>query len=146
MKHMRKVTFPGRFDHLFKINELVVEAAKEAGFNASAIYAVELAVDEACTNIIEHAYEGEGKGDIQCSCEVSDKALTIVLHDHGRPFDPNKVPVPNVKNGLKKVKTGGAGLFLMRKLMDDVHFEFFGEKGNKLTLVKCKSPQSCVSD
>ena len=146
MNRKRKVTLPGKFDNLAKINELVVEAAKEAGFNASAIYAVELAVDEACTNIIEHAYEGEDKGDIQCCCEISDRALTITLHDHGRPFDTTKVPMPNVNACLKKVKTGGAGLYLMRKLMDDVHFEFSREKGNLLTLVKCKSAQSCIAD
>jgi len=143
---MRKATFSGRFDNLAEISEFVVGAAKEAGLNSSAVYAVELAVDEACTNIIEHAYGGEGKGDIQCCCDISKDSLTITLRDRGRPFDPNKVPVPKSKANLKNLKSGGAGLYLMRKMMDEVRFEFTKESGNILTLVKCKVSKSCVPD
>lgn len=143
---MQKATFCGRFDNLAEISEFVIRAAKEAGLNSSAVYAVELAVDEACTNIIEHAYGGEGKGDIQCCCDISKDRLTITLRDRGRPFNPNKVPVPKSKANLKSLKTGGAGLYLMRKMMDEVRFEFSKESGNIVTLVKCRAPQSCIPD
>ena len=58
--------FPGRFSSLAKIGRLVRQAAKEAGLNDKSAYDVELAVDEACTNIIEHGYGGEGKGRSWC--------------------------------------------------------------------------------
>lgn len=137
-KWMRKVTFPGRYDNLAKICKFVVQAAEEAGLSDSAVYSVELAVDEACTNIIEHAYGGEDRGDIQCICKITEKGLTVILEDQGQSFDPAKVPKPNMKARLKDLKSRGAGLFLIRKMMDEVDFEFTKEKGNRLTMVKHK--------
>ena len=132
----KTVTYPGRFENLAKISEFVVKAANAAGLNEDAVYAVDLAVDEACTNIIEHAYGGETKGNIQCTCTVLKNGLKIVLHDTGRPFNPARVPPPEVKARLKDLKSRGAGLFLMQKMMDEVTFEFTQGDGNFLTMVK----------
>jgi serine/threonine-protein kinase RsbW len=132
----KTVTYPGRFENLAKISEFVVQAAKAAGLNAEAVYAVDLAVDEACTNIIEHAYGGETKGNIRCTCTAMKNGLKIVLHDTGRPFNPARVPPPEVKARLKDLKSRGAGLFLMQKMMDEVSFEFTQGEGNILTMVK----------
>ena len=83
--------FPGRFDSLAAISEFVVDAAKSAGLDEMAAYEIELAVDEACSNIIEHAYGGQDKGEIECECEVTDDGLTIILRDWGQAFDPSKI-------------------------------------------------------
>jgi serine/threonine-protein kinase RsbW len=135
---MRTLSISGRLENLAKIRDFVVDAAKSAGFGELDIYAVELAVDEACANIIEHAYGGEGIGDIQCTCLVNTDKLTIILRDHGKPFDPESVPEPNLKAPIEELQPGGAGLFLMRKMMDEVEFNFDSEKGNVLRLVKRK--------
>jgi serine/threonine-protein kinase RsbW len=131
-------SFPGQFDSLAGVGQFVTRAATAAGFDQTAIYAVEMAVDEACTNIIEHAYEGEERGDIECTCQDSPGELTVTLRDFGRPFDPASVPEPNIHARLEERREGGLGLFLMRKLMDEVHFEFTSDAGNVLTLVKRK--------
>lgn len=136
---MRTETFPGRFESLQKISDFVVQAAQEAGLNPSAVYAVDLAVDEACTNIIEHAYGGEGRGEISCTCKATEKGLVVILCDRGRPFKPERVPPPNINTRLKNLKAGGAGLFLMQKMMDEVHFKFSSETGNVLTMFKKKT-------
>jgi serine/threonine-protein kinase RsbW len=136
---MGTATFPGTLENVSRICEFVVKGAREAGLDDNAVYQVELAVDEACTNIIEHAYRGESKGVIECSYQVNKGSLTVVLQDYGRSFNPNKVPVPNVKGPLKNLKARGAGLYLIRNLMDEVHFEFSKKDGNRLTLVKRKS-------
>ena len=128
--------FPGRFESLPKIRDFIVNAAIKAGLNEPDVYAVELAVDEACSNIIEHAYGGEGVGDIQCTCKVSDNNLTIILKDHGRSFKPESVPEPNFNAPLEDLKPGGAGLYLMRKMMDEIQFEFTSDNGNVLVMVK----------
>jgi serine/threonine-protein kinase RsbW len=99
-----------------------------------------MAVDEACTNIIEHAYGGEGRGDIECTCQIESDRLIVRLCDHGRPFDPSSVPEPDINASLEERTEGGLGLFLIRKLMDEVHFEFTAESGNVLTMVKWKEP------
>jgi serine/threonine-protein kinase RsbW len=120
---MRDKTFPGRYDSLASISEFVAQAARAAGLTEHAVYAVQLAVDEACCNIIDHAYGGEGRGDIRCSVDIGKGQLTVVLRDRGRPFDPAKVPPPVLNRPLKRVKPRGVGLYLMRKMMDEVRYE-----------------------
>lgn len=134
--YVRSTTFPGRFKSLAKIGEFVTRAAEEAGFDAREIYAVQLAVDEACSNIIEHAYGGEGQGTIECTCRIVPEALIIVLKDHGRPFDPEAVPVPNLDASLEERQGGNLGLYFMRQLMDEVSFERTSDCFNVLTMIK----------
>lgn len=129
-------TFPGRFDSLAAIGEFVIHAAEAAGLDPQAVYMVEMAVDEACSNIIEHAYGGEGRGTIDCTCRVTDDGLTVILRDYGRRFDPESVPEPDIHASLEERTGSGLGLYFMRQLMDDVNFEFTPDAGNVLTMVK----------
>ncbi len=133
---MRTRVFPARFESLNTVREFVGEVAREIGMDDSEVYAVQLAVDEACSNIIEHAYGGQNRGEIECSCAVNGEKLTVILRDHGKPFDPASIAAPDLSSGLKERQVGGLGLFLMRHLMDEVHFEAQGEAGNVLTMVK----------
>jgi serine/threonine-protein kinase RsbW len=103
-----------------------------------------LAVDEACSNVIEHAYGGEGHGDIECTCRVNNDGLTVIIRDYGCPFDPSLVPEPDAYPSLEDdtCTGGGLGLYFMRQLMDEVHFEFAPDTGNVVTMVKRKEPTS----
>jgi serine/threonine-protein kinase RsbW len=130
--------FPGRYTSLAEISKFVAQAAQDSGFDSKGVYAVKLAVDEACTNIIEHGYGGEGNGEIECSCDAGVDGLTIKLRDWGKPFNPNNVPVPDYDVPLENLQLRGAGLFLMRKLMDEVRFSFNESDGNLLVMVKRK--------
>lgn len=135
-------TFPGRFNSLATIGEFVNRAAEAAGLDACAAYAVQMAVDEACSNIIEHAYGGEEQGDIECTCRTNDDGLTVILRDHGRPFDPTCVPEPDLQANIEECTVGGLGLYFMRKLMDKVHFESTPDSGNVLTMTKRRETPS----
>lgn len=126
---------PGRFDRLEAITGFVARAARLAGLDESAVYHCELAADEACTNIIMHAYGGEDLGDIRLTCKSEPGALTVILEDHGRPFDPRTIMAPDLSGPLEELAEGGLGVHLMRQLMDEVLFEP-GEDRNRLTLVK----------
>jgi serine/threonine-protein kinase RsbW len=127
--------FPGRLDSLEKISEFVQQVARSACFNDRDVYAVQLAVDEACTNIIEHAYHGKG-GNITCTCDVDADGLKIILLDQAAPFQPDAWTDPDLGLPLEQVKSRGLGLFLMRRMMDDVKFEKSPEGGNCLTMIK----------
>ena len=140
MKTSQTLTFPGRFDSLASISEFVARAAEEAGLDECATYEVQMAVDEACSNIIEHAYDGEGRGDIECACHIDEDKLSIILRDHGIPFDPTSVLEPDLDAPLKKRKAGGLGMHFMRQLMDEMRFERSPDSGNVLTMVKHKEP------
>ena len=134
----KTATFPARFDSLAAIGEFVTHAAEAAGLDARAVYAVQLAVDEACSNIIKHAYGGEGRGDIECTCIINENGLAVILRDHGRPFDPTSVPEPDLYASIEDRKVRGLGLYFIRQLMDQVRFEFTADSGNVLTMVKRK--------
>ena len=133
---MRTAIFPAKFDQLDAIREFASQAARDAGMDDSAIYAVELSMDEACTNVIEHAYDGMDGGEIECTCDTDNNNLTIIIHDHGKSFDPAAIALPNLDAELDSRPVGGLGVFLMKKLMDEVRFEPLGEAGNVLTMVK----------
>ena len=133
---MSKITFDAKYDVLDEIREFVAEIARQVNFSEKEIYSIQLAADEASTNIIEHAYAGIPDGKIEVECFVDKGVLTIVLHDHGKPFNPASVPEPNLKANLSERKIGGLGMYLMRKLMDEVTYNTSEEGGNTLTMVK----------
>jgi anti-sigma regulatory factor (Ser/Thr protein kinase) len=136
----RTLTVPGRFESLARISEFVTQVARDAGFDEDEVFHVQMAVDEACSNVIEHAYGQGVRGDITLICSDAQAGdLRIDIHDRGKPFDPDTVPSPQIAEGavdLDDMKAGGLGLFFMRKLMDEVTFRFDKQTGNQLTMVK----------
>ena len=137
---MRTAIFTAKYDQLDAIREFAARAARDAGMDDSSVYAVELSMDEACSNVIEHAYEGMDGGEIECTCDSDKDKLVIIIHDHGKSFDPSSIELPDLDSDLESRPIGGLGIFLMKKLMDEVLFEPMGEKGNVLTMIKrCKT-------
>ena len=133
---MQTVIFQAKFKNLDSIREFVGNAAKEAGFNDSDIYAVQLAADEACSNIIEHAYGNDESGILECTHSFDGEYLKLTFKDNGCYFDPSAIPEPDLTSSLNKKQIGGLGLFLIKSLMDEVHYESLGEAQNVLTLKK----------
>ncbi len=129
---------PGRYENLEKISEFVRQAAEASGLDNFGVYQVQTAVDEACTNIIEHAYGKEGLGDIECTCESRPGEVTVILRDWGKPFNPQKIRPPNLNAPLKKRNSHGLGLYFIQQWMDEIYFQFTGETGNLLTMIKRK--------
>jgi serine/threonine-protein kinase RsbW len=134
---METMNYPGRFESLPEIGVFISKAAKNAGLSDKAAYAVQLAVDEACSNIIDHAYGGEDIGEIECTV-IENDGLTVILRDFGRPFNPKEIPEPNRNIPLHKLKPRGVGLYLIRKMVDEMHYLHTSEQGNVLTLKKRK--------
>jgi serine/threonine-protein kinase RsbW len=135
---MKNIHFAAKFEYLDEIREFVGEIARTGGFSDKDVYNIQLATDEAASNIIEHAYENQPDGILDLSCGIQSDVITIVLIDHGESFDPSDVPPPDLKADLSDRKIGGLGLFLMRKLMDEVHYESRPDKSNILTMTKRK--------
>jgi len=135
---MQSVQFSAKFEFLDEIREFVGEIARAGGFGDKDVYNIQLASDEAASNIIEHAYEGVSDGLLEISCGMRGDAITIILVDHGESFDPSEIPLPDLKADLSDRKIGGLGIFLMRKLMDEVHYETRPNKNNILTMIKRK--------
>ena len=135
---MQSVQFSAKFEYLDEIREFVGDIARAGGFGHKDVYNIQLAADEAASNIIEHAYEGVSNGVLELSCEVRSEILTIIMVDHGESFDPSVIPLPDLKADLSDRKIGGLGIFLMRKLMDEVQYETKSNRSNVLTMTKRK--------
>lgn len=143
MADVHRLTVPGRLERLAQIVDFISKAAYSAGFNEDDVFHIQMAVDEACTNIIEHAYGDNKQGDISVVCVYESHAgLRIEIRDNGTHFDPNNVPVPTSitsNTNLDEVDVGGLGIFFMQKLMDKVEFAVDDQGNNVLVMVKRRS-------
>jgi len=119
-----------------RVIECVSQWAQVAGFDEGALYEIQLAVDEACANVVDHAYEGLDAGDIEVACCLEDRCLTIRVRDWGKGFDLASVDEPDLDAPLEERHLGGLGLFLVKKMMDSVEFTSDPELGNELTMCK----------
>jgi serine/threonine-protein kinase RsbW len=129
--------FPASFEHLDEIRGFVGDAARQAGFTEKTVYSIQLAADEAASNIIEHAYAGHSDRSFQLRCDLAHDRLILTFYDQGSSFDFSKVDAPDIAADLADRKIGGLGIFLMHKLMDHVDYRVTSS-GNFLRLVKRK--------
>ena len=122
-----------RIANLEAIDAFVADAATRLGAEEEA-YRVQLAVNEACTNIIHYAYGGDTSRPIRIACGAADGDLVVRITDEGERFEPDSVPVPDVQSGLTAREPGGLGIFLMRQMMHEVEFIFHEEGRNELVM------------
>ncbi len=122
-------------DNLSEVREFILASWVSYGHDAKDGLKVALSVDEACTNIIKHAYHNSSNGVIKIAVNNQKKKFIIKIKDNGSHFNPNEVPEPNIPERQKNRKGGGLGMFLMKKLMDEVSYKSNG-KSNQLILVK----------
>ena len=102
-----------------------------------------MAVDEACANIIEHAYGGETSSQkIKLVGRLRPDGLEIIIRDQGLPFDLNQPPEFDPQCPLEERQAGGMGLFFIHQLADQVEFKANTSSGNQLTLFKRRGQPS----
>jgi len=110
--------------------------AKAAGFDKNAVFAIELAVGEAVTNIIRHAYDNQPGHEIHLSLTIDDTKFGLRILDFGRKFDPANQPPPN----LDTPREGGYGIYLMKQVMDEVIYDTTTlPQGTQLDLIKYRT-------
>lgn len=111
------------------------QAAHRLGLPETESYHLQLAVDEACANVLRHAYGGRG-GYIELTIRAVEDELQVTVRDWGKAFDPLGVPLPDISASLEERTLGGLGLYLMHQVMDSVSYQFDGAQGNTLTMTK----------
>lgn len=135
MNTSNAVTFRATLDSLSDIRSFVDRRCRRAGASAEMCHAVVLAVDEICTNVIEHGYEGRDDGDLRLRFEASRDEIRVIVLDRGRVFDPADAPRPDLDADWRERPIGGLGWHLVRGMVDDVRYAS-GDSGNEVTLVK----------
>ena len=129
------VRVPARYDSIRTLASLLGRFAGTARLGEQEVFACRLALDEACVNIIEHAYANEASGEIEVIIQSAPGMCTICLTDFGEPYDPQQVAQPRFAGSLEDASPGGLGLYLMRTMMDDVQY-VVSPYGNSLIMVK----------
>ena len=132
MEDSLEITVPSNPLYLKLIRQVVAETARMTGFEESDSQKICLAVDEACTNIIRHSYDGDQKQKIIVTFHLSEKKLVIELKDFGKKLDLTKIE----KKNTPRTKPGGLGVNLIVSIMDIVEYDKTSDKYNRVKLTK----------
>jgi anti-sigma regulatory factor (Ser/Thr protein kinase) len=134
MSYLSQIKLSANLENLHPLIESVSSCAKKQGLDSSKITEIEIALEEALVNIINYAYQNN-KGNITVTCLLDDdNRFTIEIEDTGFHFDVLSVDQPNLTTKISERKVGGLGIFLIRKLIGEVHYQRKGNK-NILTLI-----------
>lgn len=136
MSHRLIKHIPSRADRLHEVREFVSQSAREFGFDDEDTANIVLAVDEACTNVIKHAYNSAPDKEIAIEIIPGSGVFEVRVLDHGKPFNPGDVKPPDLKQHLKQYRRGGLGVYLMKTLMDKVEYTFVQGEKNEVRLTK----------
>jgi len=129
------LTVPNDTAHLPVIGAYVTACASQFGFSESDASHIRLAVDEACTHVIETAFELGEEATFTVTCQTSEVGLQVIIADKGMPFNPAAIADYDPEAGLDR-ELGGLGFYLMKQVMDEVRFVSKGWEGKELHLVK----------
>ncbi|GIU79358.1 MAG: hypothetical protein KatS3mg005_2596 [Bryobacteraceae bacterium] len=135
---------PSSTENLALIREFVSAIGEQAGFSENETMKLALAVDEACTNVIEHAYQNEASHEVTVRVTVDDEEVAFEVIDRGRGFDPTQEPALPVEELIRRRRSGGLGLRLIRTIMDDVQYRIVPGQMNELRMVKKRRPAGGV--
>jgi serine/threonine-protein kinase RsbW len=127
---------PSSTENLAMIRDFVTSIGAQAGLSESEVGQLELAVDEACANVIEHAYNRDMTKEVSVHATVDRDSIEIDVVDTGQGFDPSTVEQLELDKLISNRKTGGLGMRLMKTLMDEVHYEIIPGKKNELRMIK----------
>jgi serine/threonine-protein kinase RsbW len=131
----RDVRITNETKNLSVIRQAVGEVLDRTPFSERDRNTIVLAIDEAVANVVEHAY-GENRGEIDIVFDLIPERLEIVIRDNGKKFNVEAVPTPDIHEHIKKGLRGGLGMFLMRKIMDEVRYSNDSTYVNELVMVK----------
>jgi serine/threonine-protein kinase RsbW len=127
---------PSSTENLALIREFVTSVGRQATLDDEDINNLELAVDEACANVIEHAYGHDATKEVIVRAVFDDQTLRISVIDTGPGFDPGNAQPNTVEELIKQRKSGGLGIRLIKTLMDEVEYEIVPGQKNELHMIK----------
>ncbi|NWF98324.1 MAG: ATP-binding protein [Nitrospirae bacterium] len=132
MKDSFKITIPSHPKFLSIVRSITSKIGEIYGINETIVNDLKLAVDEACTNIIRHAYKGDTTKKIILKYKLSPIQITVILEDNGIKADINKLKGRN----LDDIKPGGLGIHFIKRVFDVFMLDEKKKKGNRLILIK----------
>jgi len=127
---------PSSTENLALIRDFVGNIGKQAGMAETELSMLALAVDEACANVMEHAYGLDQTQEVIVRVTLDVDALKIQVIDTGKGFDPVQIEQKDVKKLIAERRSGGLGMRIMKVYMDEVQYQMKPGERNELTMIK----------
>lgn len=135
MSQRFQITRAAELESLHEFREFISECCARYAIPQEVVFDLKLAVDEACTNIIQHGYKGMDPGSIILSFRIQPDRILVQITDFGHVFEPAQAPKPDIEAALEDREIGGMGLFLIYQTMDNIDYQS-SDDGNTLTFTK----------
>ena len=136
---------PSSTRYLEDVRRFVEGHAQEAGLPESTVEEFKIAVDEACTNIIKHAYKGDEGHQVDVDVIVEPDRFTVRIRDEGESFNQAAYEEPDLLEAVHRRRAGGLGVHIMRRLMDRVEYRTHG-RVNEVQLTKYRGGAGPLSN
>ena len=133
MGQIIKIT--NRLEEVPQMMASIEDICAEEGIDEMTLLGINLALEEAVVNVVNYAYPEGTVGDIEMEVNADEKAITFILRDHGKPFDPTAAKEVDITLPAEERQIGGLGIHLIRNYMDEVKYDYCDGQ-NVLTLVK----------
>ncbi|MFA6412557.1 MAG: ATP-binding protein [Syntrophales bacterium] len=143
-----RLSLPPDLFYLRLAQMVIQEAALKIGFVGNDLYQIDLAAEEAISNVMVHAFAGQERENFDLICERTPLGMKITIKEKGLPFDPDQIPDYHPAENIDQMSASGMGVFLMKEFMNEVHFRNLGMEGKETNLIKylpAKSIESYLS-
>nr|MBN1230103.1 ATP-binding protein [Anaerolineae bacterium] len=138
------VRLPANLESANTLYNYLLAFCRDLDIEEQCLFHCRLALDEACTNIVQHAYQNQASGTIKVLIRYANPTFTIVLTDYGEPRQLYASDDLAPARSLEEVSPGGLGLFLIHRVMDRVSYRS-GTGANRLMMVKHCLPGHAVT-
>ena len=129
------IKLPSVTESVAKLMDQISTMLDHLGLPDNLAFDVKLACEEAIVNAVEHGNQCDSSKMVHLECSVENDVMKVVVRDEGEGFDPAALPDPTEPENI--LREDGRGVFLIRRLVDEVRFN---EKGNEITIIKRLPP------
>ena len=131
-----RLSLPPDLSYLHLALMVIGDAARKIGFSGDDLYQIDLASEEAISNVMVHAFAEQEQENLELICERVPLGMKITIKEKGLPFDPGQIPDYCLSDDIDKMSASGMGVFLMKKYMNEVYYRNLGMEGKETHLVK----------
>jgi len=131
-----RLSLPPDLSYLRLAQMVIQETALKIGFTGDDLYQIDLAAEEAISNVMVHAFADQERENFDLICERAPLGMKITIKEKGLPFDPGQIPDYHPAENIDQMSASGMGVFLMKEFMNEVYFRNLGMEGKETNLVK----------
>jgi len=130
------IPLKNQISEIERVHEIIKRLSQQQAWDTHLQFNLNLALEEVLANIISYGYDDTGEHDILIRFSIQAGELTMEIEDDGRAFNPLDQPAPDLAKPLEERKPGGVGIFLIRKVIDQM--EYRRENGKNILTLKKK--------